>query len=53
MDLVPDSILHVQTVLHPFYVNVEPITPDYHVVSQHDELSQWCILREDTYTLEF
>ena len=27
-----------KTVLHPLYVNVEPITPDHHVVSQHDEL---------------
>ena len=25
-----------KTVLHPLYVNVEPITPDHHVVSQHD-----------------
>ena len=40
-------------VLHPLYVNVEPITPDHHVVSQHEELSQWCILRENIYTLKF
>ena len=40
-------------VLHPLYVNVELITPDHHVVSQHDELSQRCILRENTYTLKF
>ena len=40
-------------VLHPLYVNVEPITPDHHMVSQHDELSQRCILRENTYTLKF
>ena len=33
------------------YLNVEPITPDHHVVSQHEELSQRCILRENTYTL--
>ena len=39
--------------LHPLYVNVESITPDHHVVSQHDELSQRCILRENTYTLKF
>ena len=26
-----------KTVLHPLYVNVELITPDLHVVSQHDE----------------
>ena len=42
-----------KTVLHPFYVNVELITPDHHVVSRHDELSQRCILRENTYTLKF
>ena len=39
-----------KTVLHPLYANVESITPDHHVVSQHDKLSQWCILRENTYT---
>ena len=39
--------------LHPLYVNVELITPDHHVVSRHDELSQQCILRENTYTLKF
>ena len=37
-----------KTVLHPLYVNVEPITPDHHVVSQHKELSQWCIVRGNT-----
>ena len=42
-----------KTGLHPFYVNVELITPDHHVVSRHDELSQRCILRENTYTLKF
>ena len=42
-----------KTVLHPLYVNVESITPDHHVVSQHDELSQQWILRENTYTLKF
>ena len=42
-----------KTGLHPLYVNVELITPDHHVVSRHDELSQWCILRENTYTLKF
>ena len=47
------SIPHVQTILHPLYVNVESITPDHHMVSQHDELSQRCILRENTYTLKF
>ena len=39
--------------LHPLYVNVDPITRDHHVVSQHEELSQWCILRENNYTLKF
>ena len=39
--------------LHPLYVNVELITLDHHVVSQHEELSQWCILGENTYTLKF
>ena len=42
-----------KTGLHPLYVNVELITPDHHVVSRHEELSQWCILRENTYTLKF
>src|SRR5215216_5965072 len=42
-----------KTVLHTLYVSVEPITPDHHVVSQHEELSQRCILRENTYTLKF
>ena len=39
--------------MHLLYVKVELITPDNHVVSQHDELWQWCILRENTYTLKF
>ena len=39
--------------LHLLYLNVESITPDHHVVSQHDELSQRCILRENTYTFIF
>ena len=26
-----------KTILHPLYVNVEPITPDHHVVSQHKD----------------
>ena len=42
-----------KTGLHPLYVNVELITPDHHVVSRHDELWQWCILRENTFTLKF
>ena len=42
-----------KTSLHPLYVNVELITPDHHVVSRHYELSQRCILRENTYTLKF
>ena len=37
-----------KTFLHPLYVNVESITPDHHVVSHHDELSQWCTLRDNT-----
>ena len=41
------------TGLHPLYVNIELITPDHHMVSRHDELSQRCILRENTYTLKF
>ena len=45
------SILRVQNWPTPVCVNVEPITPDHHVVSQHEELSQRCILRENTYTL--
>ena len=42
-----------KTGLHLLYVNIELITPDHHVVSRHDELSQRCILRENTYTLKF
>ena len=42
------SIRMYKTVLHPLYVNVEPITPNHHVVSQHEELSQRRILRENT-----
>ena len=42
-----------KTGLQSLYVNVELITPDHHVVSQHEELSQRCILRENTYTLKF
>src|SRR4051812_18573637 len=42
-----------KTGLHPLYVNVELITPDHHVVSRHDELSQRCLLRENTRTLKF
>src|SRR6266496_5948414 len=42
-----------KTVLHPLYVNVESITPNHHVVSRKDELLQWCILVENTYTLKF
>ena len=47
-------VFHVcKTVLHPLYLNVELITPDHHVVSRHDELSQRSILRENTCTLKF
>ena len=42
-----------KTGLHPLYMDVELITPDHHVVSRHDELSQRCILRENTCTLIF
>ena len=42
-----------KTGFHPLYVNVELITPDHHVVCLHDELSQRCILRENTCTLKF
>ena len=55
--LVSSSLTRVfrvcKTGLHPLYLNVEPITPDHHVVSQHEELSQQCILEENTYTLKF
>ena len=47
------NIPRVQICLHSLYLNVELITPDHHVVSQHEELSQRCILRENTYTLKF
>ena len=36
------------TGLHPLYVNVESITPDYHMVLRNNELSQWCALGENT-----
>ena len=36
------------TGLHPLYVNIESITPDHHVVSRNDELSQRCTLGENT-----
>ena len=49
----PEYSACAKTGLHPLYVNVELITPDHHVVSRHDELSQRCILRENTYTLKF
>ena len=42
-----------KTGLHPLYVNVELITPNHHVVSRHDKLSQRCILRKNAYTLKF
>ena len=42
-----------KTGLHLLYVNIELITPDHQVVSRHKELSQRCILRENTYTLKF
>ena len=42
-----------KTVLCLLYVNVESITPNHHMVSPHDKLSQRCILRENTYTLKF
>ena len=42
-----------KTGLHLLYVKVELMTPAPHVVSRHDELSQWCILGENTYTLKF
>src|SRR3954465_15392010 len=34
-------------------MNIELITPDYHMVSRHDELWQRCILRENTFILKF
>ena len=33
------------------YVTI--LIPDHHVVSQHEELSQWCILGQNTYALKF
>ena len=41
-----------KTGLHPLYANVESITPDHHEVLRNDELSQRCILRENTFYLE-
>ena len=34
-------------------MDIKLITPDHYVVSGHDELWQWCILRENTFTLKF
>ena len=34
-------------------MDVELITPDHHVVSGHDKLWQWCILRENTFIFKF
>ena len=42
-----------KTILHPLYVNVQSITPDHHVLSRNNEISQRCILGENTYTLKF
>ena len=47
------SILHVQNWLVPIVWNIEPITTDHHMESQHEELSQQCVLGENTYTLKF
>ena len=47
------GIPHVQNYLPPVVCERRAYQPDHHVVSQHDELSQRCILRENTYTLEF
>ena len=34
-------------------MDVELITLDHHVVSGHDELWEWCILRKNTFILKF
>ena len=47
------SIPHVQSYLAPTVCEHEPITADHHMVSQHEELSQRCILRENTFILKF
>ena len=47
------SIPHVLNRLAPVVCDRRAITPDHHVVSQHDELSQRRILKENTYTLNF
>jgi hypothetical protein len=38
--------------LHPLYVNVEFIAPDYHVMLQNDDLSQRRIQGENTFYLK-
>ena len=38
-----------KTVLHPLYINVEPITPDHHVVLRNNEPSQQCTVRGNTF----
>jgi hypothetical protein len=47
------SILRVQNWLTPVVFERRAYQPDHHVVSRHDELSQRCILRENTYTLKY
>ena len=45
------SIPHVQNWLAYVICERTTYTPDHHVVSQHEELSQWCILRENTFLI--
>ena len=47
------SIPHVQNCLAPIVCERRTYHTRSHVVSQHDELSQRCILRDNTYTLNF
>ena len=47
------SILRVQNWLAPVVYERRSYHTDHHVVSRHDELSQRCILRENTCTLKF
>ena len=46
--LDPSISACAKTGLHPLYVSVESIAPDHHVMLGHDELSQRCILGENT-----
>ena len=47
------SIPHVQNCLALVVCEHRVYPPDHHMVSQHEELLQQCVLGESTYTLKF